>query len=171
MLYYTKFYLQIMSKIRLIILFFTFVFSFHVYGLNIKILLLSDFQVNTVDVNVLSGTYSVLCDNVKIFPTDLKTESAVTLTYFEGKIRMERGFELIGFFSEIEFIGTKYNNVFSLKTHQLPQARIYEDNLKIVVSDSKLMTINTISLEKYVAGVVQSEATSLSFEILHIITL
>ena len=146
-----------MNKIRLTILFVTLFPSFNVFGLNIKILLLSDYQVNTVDVNVVSGTYSILCDNVKIFPVDLKTESAVTLTHFDGKIRMERGVELIGFFSEVEFIGTKYNNVFSLKAHQLPQARIYEDNLKVIVHDSKLIMANTVGLEKYVSGVVQSE--------------
>jgi len=154
-----------MSKIRLIILSVIFILSFNAFGLNIKILLLSDYPISTVDVNVVSGTYSLLCDNVKVFPTDIKTESAVTLTYFEGKIRMERGVELIGFFSEIEFIGTKYNNVFSLKTHHLPQARIYEDNLKITVNDSKLMMANTISLEKYVAGVVQSEVFGSSNEV------
>jgi len=154
-----------MSKIRLIILCIVFVFPCYVFGLNIKILLLSDYQVNTLDVNVVSGTYSVLCDNVKVFPTDLKTESAVTLTYFEGKIRMERGVELIGFFSEIEFIGTKYNNVFSLKTQQLSKARVYEENLKVTVNDSKLAITNTIGLEKYVSGVVQSEVFGSSDEV------
>ena len=127
------------------------------FGLNIKVRLLSDYQTNTVDVNVVSGAYSVLCDKVKILPVDISSGTSITFTYYEGKIRMERGLELIGFFSEIEFIGTKYNNVFSLKTTNLPKERIYEENLKIVTTPSLLVLINTVGLEKYVAGVVQSE--------------
>jgi stage II sporulation protein D len=118
-----------------------------------------------VDVNVVSGAYSVLCDNKKVFPTDLTAGSAITITRFEGKIRMEKGLELIGFFSEIEFIGTKYNNVFSLKTANLTKERIYEDNLQIVLLASELSLVNTIGLEKYIAGVVQSEVFGSSNEV------
>ena len=79
------------------------------------------------------------------------------MTWFEEKIRMERGLELIGFFSKIEFIGTKYNNVFSLKTKDIPKERVYEENLQISTSSSELLFVNIIGLEKYIAGVVQSE--------------
>jgi stage II sporulation protein D len=151
--------------ISLFLLLFLIIFPFNAFSLNVKIALLSDYKSNTVDINVTSGTYSVICDNVKIFPVDLKAGSAVTLTYFEGKIRMERGVELIGFFSEIEFIGTKYNNIFSLKNPRLTQERIYEDNLKISTNGSQLILINTIGLEKYVAGVVQSEVFGSSNEV------
>lgn len=150
---------------RLFLLFTFIIFSSNVFSLNVKIALLSDYKSNTVDINVVSGAYSILCDNAKIFPVDLKVGSAVTLTCFEGKIRMERGVELIGFFSEIEFIGTKYNNVFALKNTQLTKERIYEDNLKISVKASQLLLVNTIGLEKYVAGVVQSEVFGSSNEV------
>ena len=127
------------------------------FGLNIKIRLLSDYQLSSIDVNVVSGAYTVLCDKMKALSVDLSQGTSVTLTYHEGKIRLERGFELIGFFSEIEFIGAKYNNVFSLKSSNLTKERIYEDNLKAVTTPSELTMINTVNLEKYIAGVVQSE--------------
>lgn len=142
---------------RYIVLFILSVFSIAVYGLNIKIKLLSEYQLNKVDVNIVSGMYSVLCDNMKVVTVDLSAGTSVTLTYFEDKIRMERGLELVGYFSEIEFIGTKYNNVFSLKTENLPRERIYEENLQASTSSSELLLVNTIGLEKYIAGVVQSE--------------
>ena len=127
------------------------------FGLNIKIRLLSDYQLSSIDVNVVSGAYTVLCDKMKALSVDLSQGTSVTLTYHEGKIRLERGFELIGFFSEIEFIGAKYNNVFSLKSSNLTKERIYEDNLKAFTTPSELTMINTVNLEKYIAGVVQSE--------------
>jgi stage II sporulation protein D len=133
------------------------VFSANVCGLNIKVKLLSDYQLNKIDVNIVSGAYSVLCDNMKVIPADLSSGTSVTLTYFEEKIRMERGLELIGFFSKIEFIGTKYNNMFSLKIKDISKERIYEENLQISAGASELLPVNTIGLEKYVAGVVQSE--------------
>ena len=151
--------------IRLFLLLILTTFTSNVLSLNVKIALLSDHKSNTIDINVISGAYSILCDNAKIFPVDLKVGSAVTLTCFEGKIRMEQGVELIGFFSEIEFIGTKYNNVFALKNSHLTKERTYEDNLKISINASKLLLINTIGLEKYVAGVVQSEVFGSSNEV------
>ncbi|MDR2407249.1 MAG: SpoIID/LytB domain-containing protein [Bacteroidales bacterium] len=143
-----------MKRIVLIILL---VFTVKVFGLNIQVKLLSEYQLDKVDVNIVSGTYTVLCDNMKIIPVDLSAGTSLTLTCFEEKVRMERGLELIGFFSEIEFIGTKYNNVFSLKTASIPKERVYEENLHISTCSSELLLVNIIGLEKYIAGVVQSE--------------
>jgi stage II sporulation protein D len=153
------------SKMRRVILFILLIFSVTVYGLNLKIKLLSDYQIYKVDVNVVSGAYSLLCDNMKVLKVDLSAGTSVTLTYYEDKIRVERGLELIGFFSEIEFIGTKYNNVFSLKTTDISKERIYEENLQVSAYMSELVLVNTIGLEKYVAGVVQSEVFGSSDDI------
>ncbi len=146
-----------MKNIKLFVVFVLLLFTTNIFALNIKVRLLSDYQLNKVDINVVSGAYSVLCDNMKVLPVDLSAGTSMTLTYYEGKIRMERGLELVGFFSDIEFIGTKYNNAFSLKTAELPKEWIYEENLKIFTSSSELLLVNTIGLEKYIAGVVQSE--------------
>jgi stage II sporulation protein D len=143
-----------MKRIVLIILL---GFTVEVFGLNIQVKLLSEYQLHKVDVSVVSGAYTVLCDNMKVIPVDISTGTSVTLTYFEEKIRMERGLELIGFFSDIEFIGTKYNNVFSLKTTEISKERVYEENLHVTTSFSELLLVNIIGLEKYIAGVVQSE--------------
>ena len=142
---------------KLVVVFILFAVALKGVGLNINVRLLSDYQVNKIDIHVVSGAYSLLCDKMNVLPLDLSAGNSVTFTYYEGKIRMERGLELIGFFSEIEFIGKKYSNIFSLKTSNLPKERVYEENLKILSSDSNLLLINTIGLEKYIAGVVQSE--------------
>jgi len=145
----------IARNIKIFVVFILFALTLKGFGMNVNIRLLSDYQINTVDVNVTSGAYSLLCDKVKTL--DISAGTSVTFTYYEGKIRMERGLELLGFFSEIEFIGKKYNNVFSLKTANISKERVYEENLKIVTFSSELLLINTIGLEKYIAGVVQSE--------------
>ena len=126
-------------------------------AMNIKVRILADSKLKTTVVNIVSGTYSVIGDNGKIFSSDLAVNSAVTLTYIEGKIRLEQGLEFIGIYSQIEFIGTKYNNVFSLKAPDIVPARVYEENVSVSISGGYLVFINSVSLEKYVSGVVQSE--------------
>ena len=154
-----------MRNIKLVVLFSLFVCMLNGFGLNITVRLLSDYQTNKVDVNIVSGAYTLLCDQMQVLPVDVSAGAAITFTYYEGKIKMERGLELIGCFSEIEFIGKKYNNVFSLNTINLAKERIYEENLKIVTDSSQLVLVNIVGLEKYIAGVVQSEVFGSSDEV------
>ena len=140
-----------------IYLLFIFSLACSAMGMNIKVRLLADSKLKTAVVNIVSGTYSVIGDNVKIFPADLSVNTAVTLTHIEGGIRVEQGLEFIGIYHEIEFIGTKYNNIFSLKSPDVSPARVYEENLAVSVAGGNLVFVNTVSLEKYVSGVVQSE--------------
>ncbi|MCL2130885.1 MAG: SpoIID/LytB domain-containing protein [Lentimicrobiaceae bacterium] len=147
-----------MKKVRIcILLLFVLCLVYRAGGMNIKVRVLADNKLKTTVVSVVSGTYSVICDNVKIFPADLSVNSAVTLTHIDGKIRLEQGLEFIGIYSNIEFIGSKYNNIFSLKPPDVSPARVYEENVSVSVLDGNLVFVNTVSLEKYVSGVVQSE--------------
>ena len=160
-------FFKMMKKIKgYILLVLTLLVVYQAEGQNIKVrVLATENKLKTTVVNVVSGTYSVICDNVKIFPSDLTVNSAVTLTCIDGKIRLEQGLEFIGIYSEIKFIGTKYNNIFSLKPPDIPQARIYEENVSVSVAGGSLVFVNTVSLEKYVSGVVQSEILGSSDEV------
>ncbi|MBQ4478733.1 MAG: SpoIID/LytB domain-containing protein [Bacteroidales bacterium] len=130
--------------------------SLEAFSLNIKVRLLTEYTPTSVVVSAVSGRYSLICDK-QINAVVLEAGTSITLTYFGNRVKVEKGIELLGTFTEVEFIGTKYNNVFSLKTDKLPQERVYEENLSVGVLGNSLLLINTISLEKYVAGVVQSE--------------
>ena len=155
-----------MKQVKVFILLFgVFLVAYQAEGMNIKVRVLADNKLKTTDVNVVSGTYSVIGDNVKIFQSDLAVTSAVTLTCIDGKIRLEQGLEFIGIYSNIEFIGTKYNNIFSLKAPDILPVRVYEENLLVSVSGGSLVFVNTVSLEKYVSGVVQSEVFGSSDEV------
>jgi stage II sporulation protein D len=114
---------------------------------------------------VETGKYAILGDNLKVISMDLETTTLITITYYEGKIRVEKGLELIGVFSAVDFLGIKYNNTFSLKINELSVKRIYEENLSIKTIDGGLLLANMIGLEKYIAGVVQSEVFGSSEDI------
>ena len=99
----------------------------------------------------------LLCDNTKPFEEDLKAGESVTLSYYDGKVRIEKGVELIGTYVQVDLIGTRYSNVFSLYSPQVGRKRSYEERLSVSVNRGALFLINRIDLERYVAGVVQSE--------------
>lgn len=114
-------------------------------------------DVKTIDFKVVSGKYMLLCDNEKVLNEDLNPDEALTLSLYNGQIRIERGIEFIGAYNQIDFIGTCYSNVFSLaQSGKKALKRTYEENLS-VSCPGFLLFINRIDLEKYVAGVVQSE--------------
>lgn len=133
-------------------------------AVDIKVRVLSEYAVKSVDVKVVSGSYMVLCNNVKVFVEDLSPNEAITLTFHNNQIRVEKGIEFIGVYTNIEFIGKKYNNVFSLSSPQIDRKRSYEEHL-IVSVRKEMICVNRIDLEKYVAGVVQSEVFGSSEDI------
>lgn len=133
-------------------------------AINIKVRLLSEYAPTSVVITTISGKYNLICDNNRI-SEGIEAGGAVQLSYYEGKIKVERGIELIGTFSEVEFIGAKYNNVFSIKSDKLNKERTYEENLKVNITDHSLLLVNTIGLERYVAGVVQSEVYGSSTDV------
>ena len=127
------------------------------YSVNIKVRVLSEYKVKSVDVKIASGKYMILCNNVKVFVEDLSPDEALTLTLHNNQIRVEKGIELIGTYNFIEFVGKKYNNIFCLNSSQIDRKRIYEEHLTVVANGNDMVFVNRIDLEKYVAGVVQSE--------------
>lgn len=125
-------------------------------AVDIKVRVLSEYDVKSIDVKIVSGSYMMLCNNVKVFVEDLNPNEAITLTFHDNQIRVEKGIEFIGSYNYIEFIGKKYNNVFSLSSSQIDRKRSFEEDLVLTARNAMLL-INRIDLEKYVAGVVQSE--------------
>lgn len=126
------------------------------YAINIKVRVLSEYNVKSVAFQVVAGQYMLLCDNVRIFEEDLKAGESVSISVYDGQIRVEKGIELIGAYNQVDFIGTRYSNVFSLQSPQVGKKRTYEERLSASVQHGMLL-INRVDLEKYVAGVVQSE--------------
>ena len=126
------------------------------FSADIKVRVLSSYNVKTVDVKIISGNYMMLCNNLKVFVNDLIPDEAITLTFHNNQIRVEKGIEFIGTYNQIEFIGKKYNNVFSLSSTQIDRKRYYEEDL-MITARHEMLFINHVDLEKYIAGVVQSE--------------
>lgn len=131
--------------------------AFNAQAINIKVRILSESNVRTVNFGVVAGQYMLLCDNSKPLEEDIKAGESLTLSYYDGKIRVEKGVELLGTYSHVDLIGTRYSNVFSMHSPQVGKKRTYEERLSVSVSRGAMLFVNRIDMEKYVAGVVQSE--------------
>lgn len=142
--------------LHLILVFSCLSFIPRIQAINIKVRVLSEFDLRSVDFKVVAGQYMLLCDNVRVFEEDLTAGEAITLSRYENQVKVEKGIELIGTYSQVDLIGTRYSNVFSLQSPQAGKKRTYEERLSVSVQKG-LLLINRIDLEKYVAGVVQSE--------------
>ena len=128
----------------------------NVQAINIKVRILSEFNVKSFDFKTVAGQYMLLCDNARVFEEDLKPGEAITISLHDSQIRVDKGLELIGTYAQVDLIGTRYSNVFSVQSPQAGKKRVYEERLSVSVHHGMLL-INRIDLEKYVAGVVQSE--------------
>ena len=117
-------------------------------AINIKVRVLSESNIRSVNFSVVAVQYMLLCDNSKPTEEDIKAGESLTLSYYDGKIRVEKGVELLGTFSQVDLIGTRYNNVFSLFSSQVGRKRSYEERLSISVSKGFLLLVNRVDLEK-----------------------
>ena len=133
-----------MKKLLLIIA--GMVLAVHAEAINIKVRILSESNVKTVRFNVVAGQYMLLCDNAKAITDDLKAGESVSLSFFDGKVRVERGIELLGTYSQVDLIGTRYSNVFSLQSPQAGKKRTYEVRLSVTVHRDQLIFINRLDL-------------------------
>ncbi|MBA3706637.1 MAG: SpoIID/LytB domain-containing protein, partial [Bacteroidetes bacterium] len=109
--------------------------------------------------SALSGNYTVYgdgipvadCDASGIFQMDIETDS-IRLKTFEKNI---------GKYRVIKIYAKQPDAIFKIKS-VIPEGKVrtYDDNLEIVLfpDKSQLKIINKVDLEKYIAGVIESES-------------
>lgn len=131
--------------------------STHIMGQSMRIGVFQGFSFSTATVGLVQGEYQVLADGVFLenvrAPHDLKfvsSSSGLQLVLPSGKKRALHKIELRKTTSTAN-MRVKPGNA-SAKT------RPYPDNLVVRHRKGKLVLINEVDLEKYVAGVVEAEA-------------
>lgn len=89
-----------------------------------------------------------------IFPQD--PQRTFYLRVQQGKIRVKRGKEFLGLFPQVRFKGIHAEKEFRIEVQG--KGRAYYGDLRFFSREEDLITVNQVALEKYVAGVVESEA-------------
>lgn len=94
-------------------------------------------------------------------------EKAINVNIDKNKVKLRHNGKVIGSYSKVKLKGTTGNDVFRLKSvSPVSEPRPFDDDLEIFASKGYLKAVNNVNIDKYVAGVVESEigpATTIEF--------
>ena len=119
--------------------------------------ILTDRHITAVQVKVQKGGYALQTDGVE--KARLSEGQQVTFRSRNGMVEVEQGGSSLGMFHRVELMGVEFDAVFRVTNlHNKAIIRVYDDDLQVSGKSSSLLLINRVNLEKYVAGVVESES-------------
>ncbi len=126
---------------------------------NVRVRILSTKIIKSFIFSPISGSYTIYGDGILLKDYD---PTGIFQMAIEGdSIRLKTFEKNIGKFASLKMIAKETIAAFKVKSVD-PASRIrtYDDNLEVSISadKSQLQVINTVDLEKYIAGVVESEA-------------
>jgi stage II sporulation protein D len=128
---------------------------------NIKIF--SQNKVQSLTFSADAGIYSVWANGVEIVNTE--KFPLIKFTYNNDSVEVKTFENIIGKYKRVKISSPNFVKSFRLKLI-LPdrKPRFYEDNLYISTEAGDLKCVNEISLDNYIAGVVQAESGRRSFQ-------
>ncbi len=115
--------------------------------------------IEDVEIQVISGKYQLINPKNNLVIVDLYKNSSFRCNITnDTTIHLWKDGELIGIYHEIFMKGSGFMNTFEI-VPRIPtyETRMYDDNLRIFPKTNELILVNNVMLEKYIAGVVESE--------------
>lgn len=123
----------------------------------VNVRLLSTMSVNAVNVSAFKGNYLLYFDG-KI-QNDSVTRNVFQLLVSGDSIEVRIPGDTLGKFASVKFVPVNDSAAFKIKPVKPSSGtRIYDHGLTITVLNKSLLCINSVELEHYVAGVVESES-------------
>ena len=130
--------------------------SINGYSLDLDIRIFSDYKIPTFTFTAISGKYLLIANDETVL--EIYKNNPLVIAQKGEKITISRNNQLIGEFSEIVIQKAGLVNAFKINTNiKGATERIYDDELHVHVQNDELYLINRVELERYIAGVVQSE--------------
>lgn len=138
------------------IIFFCFISILQAHSQSLRIGLFNDITTNAVVFNTVKGSYLLNADNRAIMT--FKTGQNIIMSKEGDSIQCNIIGKDLGKYSVVRFTAMDDSSVFSLRpVNPRTNIRYYDDNLELASILGKLQTINVIDIDKYLAGVVESE--------------
>ncbi|CAN5428081.1 hypothetical protein BH09BAC5_BH09BAC5_30070 [soil metagenome] len=132
-------------------------FSFAIHAHIVDVRILSVMNVTSVNVSVYAGHYFLYLDN-KLQPDSITT-TVFQLIVINDSIEVRIPGDTLGRFASFRLLGTEDSSVFKIKPIKpMSGTRVYDHSLTISVIAGSMECINSVGLDHYVAGVVESEA-------------
>ncbi len=125
------------------------------FSQRVKVRILSSREIQSVVFTTVNGEYDVIADST-IIKFDISDIMQIRVNGEKLAIRCLDG--EIGNYSTIKLVAKVEKSSFKIKSASPElKPRTYDDNLIITQKDKKLLIVNDVELENYVAGVVESE--------------
>lgn len=128
---------------------------------NIKIF--SQIKVQSFTFSAEAGNYSIWANGVEVAKT--KQSPLIKLTYVNDSVEVKTFENVIGKYKRVKISSPDFVKSFRMKLISPDRKpRFYEDNLYVTTELGDLKCLNEISLDNYIAGVVQAESGRRSFQ-------
>jgi len=132
-------------------------FSLNISARDIKVELFSKYTVKTLMVSPIDGKYELATDKGSIYK--LKKNNIIYFTVIGDSVSLWDLSEHLGVFKWISITGTAKSNALKIEpAYPALKAGYYEGNIKITVDKQHMDITNTVSMDSYLAGVVEAEA-------------
>lgn len=133
-------------------------------------LMFSDGDYSTVDIGILSklrpesgqvitesGAYAVIADGKNL--ATLRRGDRVSISYSDNRIKVSFPGKMAGFFKDVRLMALNDTSWFRIFLFSPQEAeRVYDDHLLVKPIRGCYRLVNRVSLEKYIAGVVEAES-------------
>lgn len=144
------------NNTKIYILLFLLIFPILTYAVYFDVRIYTNVEIKNLNMSPLSGKY-VIYDGDKEIAVLYKNSNLNMRMTGDDKIRVYKNDKDLGSYSNLSIKGEGFLNVFKVSlVNPKKIVRTYDDNLKVSVVNGNIMIINNVSLEHYVAGVVQS---------------
>jgi len=135
----------------------TFFISSRLFAQNVNINIFSDSQIEKFVFSVVAGKYEIIANKAVI--KSLEVDDTLIVSRENGKVAIVVKGSKIGPYDFCQIRGIGQDNVFSILPLQPKgKTRVFDDDIYIQTSSNALKLITDVDLEKYVAGVIESEA-------------
>lgn len=126
------------------------------HALDLDIRIFSDYKIPSFTFTAISGKYLLIANEETVL--EIYKNNPLVIAQKGDKITISRNNQLIGEYAEIFIQKAGLVNAFKINTNlkEVPE-RIYDDELHVRIQNEELYLINRVELERYIAGVVQSE--------------
>lgn len=146
-----------MNKKNYIFFLFLLFFNINAKSQDIFVSIFNDFKIKTIVIRPIKGKYEFIANDSKV----LKIKKGNNIVYFTALGDSLSAWDLdnyLGTFSKIEIVEKSKNNSFRIQpAYPALKEREYQGGLVLTAKGNRLLIINKINLDYYVAGVVESE--------------
>ncbi len=136
--------------------FFASFLAFSSFGQKISISLFNELNLQTILVTPVSGRYSLITPGGEFI---LNPNQILYISKNKDSVMVRDMASNLGTWSRVTLVGKTGNDVIRVKpiVPAIP-AQVYDDNLGFYVDFGRMMAINLVEVDSYIAGVVEAEA-------------